>query len=589
MIRIKDHKTGYIFDPWWYLGPKRRRLLEQSWAGLFRRLVLEELPVSVLAARYRADFGRPSKELYTLVGAVLLQQAFDLSDAATVEELAFNEQWHYALDITAEDDESKYLCAKTLWTVRSRCAEDGLDAAAFAAVTAKLAGIFGVAVRAQRLDSVHVRSNMRRLSRLALFVAVMRQFLVNLRRHHPARFAGLPAGLTDRYTKKTELSAFGLVKPSEAAGKLAEAARDLAQLVSAFADDPAVNSMTSFKKLGRVLAEQCAVEADAVAVKPAAAVPAASLQNPSDPEAGYSAHKGQGYQAQVMETYAAVANEKEKEKEQRLNLITYVEVESAAAADAKAVVPALAAVAERGLSPAEVVADSQYGGDDNCEAARAMGVEVVAPVMGGGRLAEGGLRLSDFEWSDELTVARCPGGHAPLEIKPQARRLSAAFDGRACEVCPLSARCPARGQGGRRRYLRYNGAEVRISQRRAAQETPGFKERYRWRAGVEATMSQLDRRTGLKRLRVRGHPAVRFAVTMKVLAVNIFRATRARSARQAAGTWIESAVYFVLGLHFHFKTFGPRLRGTRPKNFQFFAPPARLRQNGAGCQLRTAA
>ena len=587
MIRIKDHKTGYIFDPWRYLGPKRRRLLEQSWAGLFRRLVLEELPVSVLAARYRADFGRPSKELYTLVGAVLLQQAFDLSDAATVEQLAFNEQWHYALDITAEDDESKYLCAKTLWTVRSRCAGDGLDAAAFAAVTAKLAGIFGVEVREQRLDSVHVRSNMRRLSRLALFVAVIRQFLVNLRRHHPARFAGLPAGLTDRYTKKPELSAFGLVKPSEAAGKLAEAARDLAQLVSAFADDPAVNSMTSFKKLGRVLAEQCEVEADAVAVKPAAAVPAASLQNPSDPEAGYSAHKGQGYQAQVMETYAAVDNE--KEKEQRLNLITYVEVESAAAADANAVVPALEAVAERGLSPAEVVADSQYGGDDNCEAARAMGVAVVAPVMGGGRLAEGGLRLSDFEWSDELTVARCPGGHAPLEIKPHARRLSAAFDGRACEVCPLSARCPARGQGGRRRYLRYNGAEVRISRRRAAQEAPGFKERYRWRAGVEATISQLDRRTGLKRLRVRGHPAVRFAVTMKVLAVNIFRATRARSARQAAGTWIESAVYFVLGLYFHLKTFGPRLRGTRPKNFQFFAPPARLRQNGAGCQLRTAA
>ena len=40
MIRIKDHKQSELFDPWNHLSPKRRVLLEKSWAGLFRKHLL---------------------------------------------------------------------------------------------------------------------------------------------------------------------------------------------------------------------------------------------------------------------------------------------------------------------------------------------------------------------------------------------------------------------------------------------------------------------------------------------------------------------------------------------------------------------
>jgi len=43
-------------------------------------------------------------------------------------------------------------------------------------------------------------------------------------------------------------------------------------------------------------------------------------------------------------------------------------------------------------------------------------------------------------------------------------------------------------------------------------------------------MSEFDRRTGVKKLRVRGYKAVRFAVVLKAIAVNIFRATAVRKA-----------------------------------------------------------
>ena len=46
--------------------------------------------------------------------------------------------------------------------------------------------------------------------------------------------------------------------------------------------------------------------------------------------------------------------------------------------------------------------------------------------------------------------------------------------------------------------------------KRSNEQSNEFKDRYRWRAGVEATMSEYDRRTGVKQLRVRGLKAVKF-------------------------------------------------------------------------------
>ena len=45
-------------------------------------------------------------------------------------------------------------------------------------------------------------------------------------------------------------------------------------------------------------------------------------------------------------------------------------------------------------------------------------------------------------------------------------------------------------------YLRFTEKDRRIAKRRLYEQTEEFKDRYRWRAGVEATMSEYDRRTG---------------------------------------------------------------------------------------------
>ena len=94
--------AGELFDRWSDFGDKRRRLMEQSWAGVFRNHLLVELPVDDLCRHLDERMGRPSKDLHVVIGVLLLQQLHDLSDAETVEALAFNMAWHYALDVRSE-------------------------------------------------------------------------------------------------------------------------------------------------------------------------------------------------------------------------------------------------------------------------------------------------------------------------------------------------------------------------------------------------------------------------------------------------------------------------------------------------------
>ncbi len=81
-----------------------------------------------------------------------------------------------------------------------------------------------------------------------------------------------------------------------------------------------------------------------------------------------------------------------------------------------------------------------------------------------------------------------------------------------------------------RYYLRYEDKARRVAQRRAHERTEAFKDRYRWRAGIEASMSEYDRRTGVKRLRVRGMKAVRYCAVLKAIGLNLYRATAVRKA-----------------------------------------------------------
>jgi hypothetical protein len=172
MIKIKNRKTQYMFDLFEHLGPKRRKLLDESWGGIFRHNVRQVLPVELLARHYCATNGRPTNELVAMMGAMILQHMHDLTDQETIEQFAFNIQWHYALDITNNADTEAYVCQKSIWSMRAIMTEHGLYDAVFQAVGDGLAKVFAVDTSLQRIDSVHIFSNMRHLGRIGILASV---------------------------------------------------------------------------------------------------------------------------------------------------------------------------------------------------------------------------------------------------------------------------------------------------------------------------------------------------------------------------------------------------------------------------------
>ncbi|MHC4316706.1 MAG: transposase [Planctomycetota bacterium] len=528
MIKVKDPNQLDIFDPWAFLTPKRRQMLDNGWPGLFRLHILPTIPVDKVAKYFDATFGRPTKELYAKLGCLVLQQAFDYTDEETVQQYAFNTQWHYSLNITEESDVAKYVSLKTLWNDRNVVAKNNLEDELFLAGTDQLAKAFNVNTDTQRIDSVHIKSNMRRLGRIGIFSETIHKFLVNLKRSRQAHFDSVDQKIIEKYLSKCDLQCFSRVKPSESRKTLAQVSRDLFDLAQQFKPLPEVAAMHSYKLLERVLNEHCNLTDDKdnpVELKDSKQIASDSLQNPSDPDATYSGHKGQGYQVQIMETFS-----KDKEDgDGSLNLITHVAVEPAHNSDASAVIPAIESTEQRELKAKDLTADSLYGSDDNHEKAKEHGVELIAPTMGS--VEDGKLSLSDFQLSARGRVVACPEGHRPARLKKK-KRSSAGFAITNCERCCRLQDCPVK-KGKKFYYVRFSDKELRIAQRRAYERTDEFNELYRWRAGVEATMSEYDRRTGVKRLRVRGLKAVKYCATLKALAVNIFRATAAMVEKMA--------------------------------------------------------
>lgn len=255
---------------------------------------------------------------------------------------------------------------KTLWNMRRIVTDNELDSIIFNQTTDTLAKVFNVDISKQRLDSVHIRSNMRSLGRIRIFAVTIRKFLVNLKRHHKEFFKTIDERFIDRYLTKDALSCFSMVKPSESAKTLETVSSDLFELV---------------------------------------------------------------------------------------------------------------------------------------------------------------------------------------RTKHKKNRHVAVFKIEHCGSCPFLKGCPVKA-GKKYYYLRYEDKVWRIAMRRAHEKTDEFKDKYRWRAGVEATMSEYDRKTGVKNLRVRGMKAVRLCATLKAVGINIFRATAFRRAKispkpiQKWACWCVSRLWF---------------------------------------------
>ena len=520
--------TDELFDRWSYFGDKRRRLMEQSWAGVFRNHLLVELPVDDLCRHLDERMGRPSKDLHVVIGVLLLQQLHDLSDAETVEALAFNMAWHYALDVRSEAD--SYFCEKTLRNYRRLFIEQGLDELLFRCLTDRMVQGFSVDTSHQRMDSTALRSAMRALTRLGIVVESISKFARELERYHPGLHEQISKEVIRRYVDREGNGAFANTAPSVSKRRLGEAGQDLLALVLQFRDTAAAK-LSSFAILERVLRDQFEIvddecgdrDAKRAAIRDPKDVPCDTVGNPADPDASYNAHKGQGYMAQIVETYCE--DDSNEAVAATPDLITHVEVHKMTVHDGHRLADALDDLSERALTPAVMLGDSHYGSSDNMALTREQNINLVAPARPPKGAVSGRLTLEDFTLNEEGLVLRCPNNVEPVSASLAKAKLQARFDLSICQKCPDILRCPVQAakRDGQFSRFQYTPARAANQKRRLYEQSDAFRDVYRWRAGIEATMSRLKYQMNLAHLRIRGMPAMRYVVNLRALGLNIRR------------------------------------------------------------------
>ena len=479
MFRAKSPQAS-LFATSMLLPEEKLRRLEGTWAWAFRKSALPLIEEEAFRDLYCEDNGRPNKPVQTVIGVLLLKEMFDLTDEGALGALEYDLRWHVALDLEPGD---AHICQKTLHNFRAKLMKNERAKVVFEEMTGKIVKALGVSVERQRLDSTHIVSNIAALTRLGLFCETVRVFLRELLRRSRERYESVPASLRGRYLKEDMTdSQYDDARSEESHRRISVCARDVWRLVERFRGDEEITKLESYELLVRLLQEQCEevaeppgyAEGDAdggepvapVVPKEAKKVGSGSLQTPHDPDVTYSGHKGKGYEVQVAETCG---------NGEKPEMITHVEVTPSCGSDAAVTVPTVEALAERGLQPKELIADTNYGSTRNVMECERLGTELVSPVPGPKVAGE----QSRHEHGEALAV--------------------------------------------RREYEK--GAE--------------FRERYAERAGIEGTHSELKRAHGMGRLRIRGLLRVRLVVYLKALACNVKRmveylAERERKAAEAA-------------------------------------------------------
>lgn len=382
----------------------------------------------------------------------------------------------------------------------------------------------------QRTDSTHFLGAVERLSRLELVWETLRLALRAIQAEAGQWYGKqIPSTFHEVYVERH--SSWRLSQ-QEVKTEMLKAGRDGYWLLDRLEESaaPWVQELREVKTLRTVWEQQFEREGDETKTRPPSGKGKGKerVVTPHDPDARWSEKRGKdwvGYRLQATES----AEDKVTQQ-----FITDIDLVAANQDDSEVVDEIQERLEERGLKPQEHDVDQGYTSGRNLAHSAARGIELLGPVARDTTPKPEGYKQSDFELNFEAKQATCPQG----KIAPKwYERPSEENDGyvgaeiqfkQECEGCPVRAGC-APGKCGR--TLCVSPYYRHLLQRRAEQETKAFKERYKSRAAVEGTISEIVRAHGGRRARYRGHAKARLQVLFIGAAVNLKRLARALAAQ----------------------------------------------------------
>jgi len=543
MHKITNPQQTRLFDSFdSVLTEKTRKRLLDGWPGVFRHIILELMPVDAISEHFDPTQGRPTKELYSIAGLLLIMEFKNWTKDEALDAYSFNMDVHYALNLEPVTHD---IAKRTIERYIVLFEEDDLAKATMDKITAKLVETLGIKIDQQRLDSTHILSDMANFGRTRLMGVAIKRFLTQLIRSNKEDYNFLDESFRQRYTPGVNQLFADTKKDSESRRLLRrQVAEDMYFIIQRFAGMNEHNDKNTFKAVERIFYEQCEVHQEKVSIKKKTG--GNVMQNPSDADATYDGHKGPGYQVQLSETCAA---------DNDVQLITSAIAQTAAESDSAAVAKVLEDLKSNDLVPDEMLVDTGYTSDDNVQLAEEKGVELVGPVPSGSSKRKDDeyeqLNIDDFDVDDTTEkIVCCPAGHQPQssEHNSDTAKTKTVMPESTCSQCKYRKQCPVK-KSGDGYQLEHSAKQRRLAGRRREQDTEVFRERYKTRGGIEGTNSGLKRKTGLGQLRVRGKPAVFHAIYLKIAGWNILRASACAKMRELV---YERANMAAFGLVFAF-------------------------------------
>jgi len=479
--------------------------------------------------------GRPALSPALLAMVTVFQFLENLSDRQAVMMVVSRLDWKYALHLPlayAGFDPS------VLCEFRVRLMAQKAEARVFNQLlsTLKDQGLLQ-GRHLQRTDSLAVLSAVRQLSRLELAMETLRLALNAVESTDTVWLRNaVPHSWAERYGTWTQhgrlVRAKGEAARIETARLLAQTGEDgqwLLEKVDQAATPPVLRALPEVDILRRVWQQQFVVLEQRVTVRDKVDACGADLiQTPHDPQVRYGEHGGQswqGYQVHLTETAEPT----------QPRIITDVQTTPAGQADCRQIAPIQKALTERDLLPETHVADGGYVNGDTLGQSSQRGVKLMGPVQADTSpqaQRPDGLTADQFVFDYEQQVAQCPGGQTSRTWSVRQNQYGATifdihFAAAGCQSCDLKRRCmPTKQIITQGRALKIKPSHEQVKQRRQEQQTQTFKEVYRRRAGIEASLSEMIRAHGLRRARYCGRPKIHLQHLWIATATNLKRAAR---------------------------------------------------------------
>ena len=471
-----------------------------------------------------AKRGRPAEAPWRLALVTVFQAMENLSDRQAAQMVALRLDWKYALSLEPEDEGFDY-------TVLSQFRQRLLEHQAAELVLEPLLAVcreqgWLKAGGKQRTDATHVLACVRALSSLESVGETLRASLNAIAEVEPQWLrAQIDEEWFDRYVHRFELARLPKAE-SKRAELRQQVGRDGLRLLQASQQPQApeaVRDLPQIPLLQQVWQQHYEEVDGEIRWRDGPAVANAQrVVSPYDPDAR-SARKREiewlGYKSHMTETC--------DEEPNALHLIVQVETTSATTADEEVVAPLLAKERQQGLAPEEMYLDMGYTSAEQLVEQACLGTRIIGPVAGTTSWQPSGFTAQDFQLDWPKQVAICPQGQRSQRWRQgQDKRgkpiTVIQFAKPVCAACPVRSWC-THSQDGRTLTLGREPSQLALEQRRKEQVTPAFQQKYALRAGIEATISQAVRTTGLRQARCRGQDKVHLQHVQIAAAINFMR------------------------------------------------------------------